>query len=149
MLSTINRRREYTRTDNGRVAKLIPRFDRPYEVTDVNNDASVVKLHIPSAPNIFPKFHTSLVKPFKQNNNTKYPLRTLEAPGTVEVDREDEYFIDRILDHKKAGRTYKYLVRWSGESAGGDRWISEKDLVKTEALEIYWTNRPGGEHLAP
>ena len=74
MLSTINRRKAYKNSKENRVAKLIPRYDSPYEVLDVNNEASVVELHILSAPNIFPKFHTSLVKPFQQNDNSKYPL---------------------------------------------------------------------------
>ena len=147
MLSTINRRKDYKNTEEHRVAKLIPRYDGPYEVMDVNNDASVVELHIPSAPNIFPKFHASLVKPFRQNDDSKYPSRTLDAPGPIEVDGEQEFFIDRIVDHKKVGRTYKYLVRWKGEHAGADRWLTEKYLLETEALENYWEEHPGERHL--
>lgn len=147
MLSTINRRKEYKQMGENRVAKFMPRFDGPYEIMDVNEDTSVIELNIPSAPNIFPKFHTSLVKPFRQNDDSKFPARTLQAPGPVEVDGEEEYFIDRIIDHKKVGRSYKYLVRWAGEHAGGDRWLSEKFLTETEALEKYWNNRPEEYHL--
>jgi hypothetical protein len=146
MLSTINRRKEYKNADEKRVAKFMPRYDGPYEVVDANNEASVVELQIPSAPNIFPKFHTSLVKPFHQNDDSKFPSRTLETPGPVEVDGAEEYYIDRILDHKKVGRSYKYLVRWAGELSGGDRWLTESSLLETEALEKYWEkqtdNRP-------
>jgi len=145
MLSTINRRKEYKNADEKRVAKFMPRYDGPYEVMDANNEASVVELQIPSAPNIFPKFHTSLVKPFHQNDDSKFPSRTLEAPGPVEVDGEQEYYIERITDHKKVGRAYKYLVRWSGEHSGGDRWIAENFLLETEALEKYWQIQNGGE----
>jgi len=145
MLSTINRRKEYKNADEKRVAKFMPRFDGPYEVMDANNEASVVELQIPSAPNIFPKFHTSLVKPFHQNDDSKFPSRTLTAPGPVEVDGEQEYYIERITDHKKVGRSYKYLVRWTGEHSGGDRWIAENFLLETEALEKYWQNRTNGE----
>ena len=58
-----------------------------------------------------------------------------DAPGPVEIDGEEEYFIDRIVDHKKIGCWYKYLVCWKGEHAGADRWITEKYLIETEALE--------------
>ena len=75
MLSTVNRRKNYKNAEESRVAKLIPRYDGPYEVMDINNDVSVVELHIPSAPNIFPKFHTSLVKPFQQNDNPIKDIR--------------------------------------------------------------------------
>ena len=75
-------------------------------------------------------------------------MYTLESPGPVEVDGKDEYFIDHIIDHKRIGQTYKYLVhQWKGETAGGDRWITKKYLLKTEALENYWEGWPGEEHL--
>ena len=149
MLSTINRRKDYKNTEESRVAKLIPRYDGPYEVMDTNSNTSIVELHIPSTPNIFPKFHTSLIKPFQQNDDSKYPLRMLDAPGPVEIDREEEYFIDRIVDHKKIGCSYKYLVCWKGEHAGADRWITEKCLIETEALEKYWEECPKECHLDP
>ena len=70
------------------------------------------------------------------------PSRTLDAPGPVEVDSEEEFFIDRIVDHKKVGLLYKYLVCWKGEHVGADRWITEKYLIETEALEKYWRSDP-------
>ena len=42
MLSTINRRKDYKNADESRVAKLIPRYDSPYGVMDINNDTSMV-----------------------------------------------------------------------------------------------------------
>lgn len=126
ILSTINRRKDYKNAEQSRVSKLIPTYDGPYKIMDVNNNTSIVELHIPSAPNIFPKFHTLLIKPFQQNNDSKYPSRMLDAPGPIEVNGEEEFFIDQIVDHKKVERSYKYLVHWKGEHAGADRWITEK-----------------------
>ena len=65
----------------------------------------------------------------------------------MEVDSEEEFFIDHIVDHRKVGHTYKYLVRWLGENAGGDRWITEKYLLESEALEEYWKKHPGEHQL--
>ena len=65
----------------------------------------------------------------------------------MEVDGEEEFFIDQIIDHKKVGQTFKYLVCWAGETTSGDRWITEKYLLETEALDNDWRGRPGGEHL--
>ena len=149
MLSTLNRCREYKGSNEDRVAKLIPRYDGPYKITDLNNEASVVELNILSTPNIFPKFHTSLIKPFRQNNNSKFPSRTLEVLGPMEVDGEQEFFINWIIDHRKVGCSYKYLVWWAGKHAGGDRWITERSLVETEALEKYWKDHPDQRHLKP
>src|SRR5277367_4621227 len=102
----------------------MPRFDGPYLVTDIHPDASTVTLETPNAPNLFPTFHTSLVRSFKPNDDSKYPSRTLEEPGPIEVDGEEEYFVERIIDHKKIGRGFKYLVRWRGYGPEEDRWIA-------------------------
>ena len=83
MLSTLNRRKDYKSKDERRVAKFMPRYDGPYLVVDTHEDASTVTLDIPHAPNIFPTFHTSHIKPFKQNDDTKWLTRTLEKPGPL------------------------------------------------------------------
>ena len=49
------------------------RYDGPYLVVDTHEAASTITLDIPNAPNIFPTFHTSHIKPFKQNDDDKYP----------------------------------------------------------------------------
>lgn len=144
MLSTLNRRRDYRNADENRVAKFMPRFDGPYEVIHANFKASTVTLSIPNAPNVFPTFHTSLVKMFRQNDDDKFPQRTLHAPGPVTVDGFDEYFVDKFIDHKKIGSKVQYLVRWVGEGPEEDRWIAGEYLDKNEALDRYWANHPGG-----
>jgi len=78
-------------------------------VVDVHEDASTITLDIPNAPNIFPTFHTSHIKPFKQNDNSKWPSRTLEKPGPVDfVDGHPEHLgevNDQALPgYFKAGR---------------------------------------------
>jgi hypothetical protein len=123
------------------VAKFMPCFDGPYLVTDMHNDASTVTIDIPAAPNVFPTFHSSLVKPFLQNDDSKFPSHTLEKPGPIEVDGHDELFVERIIDHKKVGRGFRYLVRWRGESPGEDCWIKGADLDENEAVDTYWNAR--------
>ena len=113
MLSTLNRCREYKSQGELRVAKFMPRYDGPYLVVDVHEAASIVTLDIPNAPNIFPTFHTSHIKPFKKNDNSKWPSWTLEKPGPVSLNDPSEYLVDRIIDHKKIGKNNaKYLVQW-------------------------------------
>jgi hypothetical protein len=73
MLSTLNRQRDYKTTGERRVAKFMPRFNSPYLVTDTFPEASTVTLDIPHAPNLFPTFHASHVKPFIPNDDLKFP----------------------------------------------------------------------------
>ena len=110
MLSTLNCRCEYKNGEHTRVAKFMPCYDGPYVVISTNENASTVTLDIPNQPNIFLTFHTSLVKPFNKNDNDKFPSCTLEKPGPIIVDGEEEYFVKKILDHKKIGKGHRYLV---------------------------------------
>jgi hypothetical protein len=87
MLSTLNCCHEYKNGDDTRVAKFMPHYDGSYVITGTNKDASTVTLEIPNQPNVFPTFHTSLIKPFHDNDDIKFPSRSLKKPGPIEVER--------------------------------------------------------------
>ena len=142
MLSTLNRRREYKRAGEQRVAKFMPHFDGPYIVTDVNPEASTVTLDTPQTPNLFPTFHSSHVKPFKPNDDLKFPRRTINKPGPIEVDGVSEHVVDKIIDCKKIGKKFKYLVRWSGYGPEDDEWIAGRDLENNEAMDCWIQDHP-------
>jgi hypothetical protein len=142
MLSTLNRRKDYKHKNKHRAAKFMPRFDGPYEIIDVHNEASTVTLDMPNAPNLYPTFHTSNIKIWLPNDDDKYPSRTLEEPGPIYVDGTEEFLVDSIIDHRKMGRGHKYLVHFLGYGPENDRWISGRELDNNEALENYWKANP-------
>jgi hypothetical protein len=147
MLSTLNRRRDYKLKGQQRAAKFMPRFDGPYIIIDVHENASTVTIDMPNAPNLFPTFHMSNVKPWLPNDDQKYPSRTLDQPGPVDVNGTQEYVVHSILDHRKIGKGYRYLVHFQGYGSDNDRWIAGRELENNEALDIYWTNNP--DHFPP
>ena len=54
------------------------------------------------------------------------------------VDNAPEYQVDKILDHKKIGKSnIKYLVRWTGYGPEDDEWISARELDDNIALDEY------------
>ena len=142
MLSTLNRRREYKSKHQRRCAKFMPRFDGPYVIVDVHLDASTVTLDMPMSPNLFPTFHTSNIKPWLANDDIRFPSRTLEEPGPINVNGQDEFLVDSIIDHKKIGRGFRYLVHFSGYGHENNRWIAGRELDDNEALETYWQANP-------
>jgi hypothetical protein len=121
MLSTLHRRKEFKSKGKKRVAKFMPRYDGPYQIVDVHHDASTVTLDMPNAPNLFPTFHISNIKRWHPNDDKKYPSRTLEQPGPVDVNGIDEYLVDSIIDHRKVGRGHRYLVHFTGYGPENDR----------------------------
>ena len=91
MLSTLHRQREHKLKGEKQVAKFMPWFDGPYLIIDVHRKASEITLDIPTQPNVYPSFHTSLIKPFTANNAAKYLSCTLAEPGPIIVDGVEEY----------------------------------------------------------
>src|SRR6202453_4778393 len=105
LLSTINRRREYTQAKDGRVAKFMPRYNGPYTVVDVHPETSNYTLDLPNTPNIFPTFHSSYLILAKPNDQNLFPSREYDKPTPIITpDREGEYFVEQILDERRHGR---------------------------------------------
>ena len=145
-LSTLNRWDEYKAAGEKQVAKFMPRYDGPYTVIDINEEDSTVTLDLPNSPNIFPTFHTSVVVPYVENDATLFPGREFSQPGPVITEEgTEEYFIRDIIDERRCGQGYRYLVRWIGYGPEENRWLSGSDLKDTEALNIWLAKTRGGE----
>jgi hypothetical protein len=137
-LSTMNRRREYLKGNEKRVAKFMPRYDGPYKIIRTSPKHSTVTLELPNARLKFPTFHTSQLKEFHENDNVLFPSRRrfLQEPKIM-PDGSEEFIIDKIIDEKKVGCEYQYLVRWKDEGPEEDRWLPRRELEKCEALDIW------------
>jgi hypothetical protein len=102
---------------------------------------------MPNALSLFPTFHTSNIKPWKSNDDIKFPSpsRTpaVENPGPIVVDGVEEYSVDSIIDHRKEGRGHQYLVHFRGCGSEDDRWIAAgREMEDNEALDMYQRNNP-------
>lgn len=146
MLSTANRRKEYASTGSGRSAKLFPRHDGPYRVTQAFPQTSTYQLDIPNAPsNACPTFHASQLKRYVQNDPALFPGRELTRDGPVVLpDGQEEHVIERILDERRRGRGWQYLVRWKGYGPGDDEWMARREIEETVALDEWLRAREVG-----
>lgn len=149
MLSTFHRRREYMQKGDKRVAKFMCRYDGPYEVVQSWPDTSVYTLNLPDHLSIFPTFHASLLKPFTPNNVDLFPSRSHPEPPPVITPDGPEQYVDKILERRKIGRGYRYLVRWVGFGPNHDSWLpgrEVKDLIQlTEFLREQGIDDPEGD----
>jgi transposase InsO family protein len=144
-LSTTHRRREYLNGNNKRVTKFMPRFDGPYTVVSTNPESSTYTLDLPDHTNVYPTFHVSELKHHVPNNAELYPSRELQCPSLIVTQSgTEEWEIDMILDQRKWGRGYQYLVRWCGYGPEADVWVSRNELEDTPALKEYTTS-----HMRP
>ncbi|PIL28861.1 hypothetical protein GSI_08907 [Ganoderma sinense ZZ0214-1] len=143
LLSTFHRRREYVRKRDGRTAKFMVRFDGPYEVLRAHPETSVYTLKLPDSMRIFPTFHASLLRPFVENDATRFPSRTRSHPGPiVTADGQEEWLVESILDRRRRGRGFQYLVRWAGYGPEADLWLPGKEVEDLEALDRFEAENP-------
>ena len=145
MLSTANRRRDYAMAGSGRSAKLFPRRDGPYRVVKAFPQTSTYRLEIPNAPpNFCFTFHASQLKRYVMNDPELFPGREFPRDGPVTLeDGRREHVIERILDERRRGRGWQYLVRWKGYGPGDDEWLPRREIEETVALDEWLRKRVG------
>lgn len=49
-------------------------------------------------------FHASGVHPFRENNDELFPTRALRPSAPITINRQQESFIDKIVDERQCGR---------------------------------------------
>ena len=144
MLSTTNRRHEYKKKGEKRSAKFFPRWDGPYRITKAHPEASTYTLDIPT--NAYPVYHAALLKPHHANDDELFPSRRLAQPGPVLTPEGlEEYSVEEIIDSRRRGRGWQFLVRWLGYGPRHDLWIAATELNECEALDVWYKN--GGDGL--
>ena len=136
MLSTFHRRREYHKKGEKRSAKFFPCFDGPYTITACHPEKSTYMLELPAHSNLFPTFHASLLKCFHENDADLFPSREHVTPSPIIMeDGLEEYFVERILDARRQGRGWQFLIHWTGYGPEHNSWLNAKSLEECEALD--------------
>ena len=57
-----------------------------------------------------------------------------EEGKPVEVERVEEWEVEKILNKKKIRGVEKYLIRWKGFTAEGDTWEKKENLKNAEEM---------------
>lgn len=137
MLATLHCRQEYKHRSEKRVAKFFPRFDGPYSVTNSHPESSSYTLDM-SNSEVYPVFHASELKRYHPNDPVAYPSRELERPGPILTpDGLEEFLVQEIIDSRRRGRGWQYLVRWAGYGPEHDLWLPRSQLNKCQALDDW------------
>ena len=66
---------------------------------------NICELELPEPMKIHPVVNVSQVKKYHGS---------LQRPPPLEIDGEEEYEVEGILDHRRSGRGYQYLVSGTG-----------------------------------
>jgi len=86
-------------------SKLEPVFLGPYPISAMYPDTDNYMLECPLVPSGHLKVYASLLAPWHQNNDTKFPSRSLPDPGPVKFDSLcDKWAFERLVKYEKNKR---------------------------------------------
>jgi hypothetical protein len=82
-------------------------------------------------------FHVSLLEPAADD---AYPGQNTEPPPTVEINGEDEYFIEAVLDSRIHRRKLQYLIKWVGYDLPD--WEPAELHSESKAVDTFYEKYP-------
>ncbi|XP_038142447.1 uncharacterized protein LOC119784469 [Cyprinodon tularosa] len=118
--------------------KLAPRYIGPFEVEKVINP-SAVRLKLPDSIRVHPTFHVSLLKPvsFSPLSPPAEP-----PPPALSIDGHPSFIVRKILDVRRRGHGFQYLVDWEGYGLEERSWISRRLILSRQLLDDFYREFP-------
>jgi hypothetical protein len=101
--------------------KMAPKREGPFLITEVLSPITY-RLQLPRSWKIHDVFHAILLRPYKETEI--YRENYLRPPPTIQ-EGEEVYEIEAILNHRRRGRMYHYLVKWNGYPITEASWEPE------------------------
>jgi len=124
-------------------SKLSSRFQGPFTVTKVASH-DTFDLDLPKDWNVHRRFHTSVLKPYHNNDNTLFPSRSHERPPPVQAEHtsEPQYEVEEIRDHRIQRNKHEYRVHWKGYPDYEDSWVRLDDINAPDLLRQFHAKHP-------
>ena len=117
--------KNYQKTEAG--FKL--RYDRPFKILEWVSEVDF-KLDLPAWYRAYhPVFHISKLAVYTM---LLVPGQGSKPPPSVIINNEEEWEVERILQHRKQGKKTQYLMYWKGFSQEEDTWKTENNLKNTK-----------------
>ena len=110
--------------DVNRGSKWDPVYEGPYEVVEQHRGGAY-SLKNELGDIMEPRRTINMLKPVKEK---------LEKT-------EEDYEVEKVIDHIREGRSYKYLVKWKGYEEKDNTWVLEKDFNQKELIKKYWRQK--------
>ena len=123
----------------GTSKKLAPRFVGPFPIECVVNPVSV-RLSLPPSMHVHPVFHVSQIKPA-----VTCPLSApvpAPPPPRVLTDGDLAWEVAKVMDVRRYGRGYQYLVDWVGYRPEDRSWVPRSYFADDSALAEFYANNP-------
>jgi hypothetical protein len=116
--------------DKTSTPKLMPKWIGPFPVEAVIGKGAY-RLTLPAHMKAHNVFNVVNLKPFHSDGR-------FQPPPPVLVDGEEEFFVERLMAHRKSGRSLEYHVKWQGYGPEYNSWEPQRTLSDLEAFDTYW-----------
>ena len=119
--------------------KLAARNYGPYEIIEQPGPVNF-KLKLPKTLKIHPVFHASKFIPY---HNDLISDRNPPKPGPIQVDGQDEFEVEAILDSRVHRGRVQYLVKWKGYDNSENSWEPVRNVINAKGLvDMFHTQHP-------
>jgi hypothetical protein len=133
----------FVSTENFRgFKKLNEKFIGPFKIIERLSNVSF-RVELPVKYQVHNVFHTSLLRSSYENDSEMFPSRTItnvQPPvvKSINIDEEDEWEIEKLIDRRLKRNRLEYLVRWKGWSSEYDEWKTVDQLQNARQLMIEY-----------
>ena len=113
--------------------KLDWKFYGPYRIVKpVGKQA--YQLNLPKSMKIHNVFHVSLLKLCDKSKNGELP----PAPPPINVDSEEEFEVEEILNSQTRRGKLQYLIKWLGYPDTDNEWVPEEQAAgSADLVELF------------
>ena len=118
--------------------KLAPRYIGPFEVDKIINPTAI-KLKLPSSLRVHPTFHVSLLKPV--SSSPLCPPAEPPPPPRI-IDNHPAFTVRRILDVRRRGRGFRFLVDWEGYGPEERSWVPRSFFLDASLIRDFYREHP-------
>ena len=130
----------------GTSKKLAPRFIGPYKILKIINPCAV-RLDLPVSMKVHPVFHVSQVKPVEVSPFS-LPPPAPPPPRTLE-DGDLAWEVNKVMDVRRMGRGYQYLVDWVGYGPEDRSWVPRSYFADPSILRDFYHENPSAIGRSP
>ena len=107
----------------------------PFKIT-AKIGSNAYKLDLPPSMKIHNTFHISLLEPYEDNT---FPSQIQEPPPPIQIEGEDQYELDEIIDSRLHYNKLQHRAKWTGYPPEHDKvWYPASNFEHaTDAIEQF------------